>query len=58
MTNLSVLANCCVGLVKSRTCRGLTTVTGNEAAAKAASRGSFSPPAYSVISAVDSGSFS
>src|SRR6266511_2807473 len=43
----SVLANCPIARAKSRTCRGLTTTTGNCATTSAAPNGRSSPPVAS-----------
>ena len=43
-SSASVLASLPVALAKSRTCRGLTTATGRDAAANAAARGISRPP--------------
>jgi hypothetical protein len=43
----SVLASCPVAFAKSRTCRGLTTTTGNASAARAATQRSSYPPVAS-----------
>ena len=48
---LSFLASWPVDLAKSRTGRGLTTATGNAAAATAATKGSSKPPVASSITA-------
>ena len=51
---LSFLASWPVDLAKSRTGRGLTTATGNAAAATAATKGSSKPPVASSITAAGS----
>ena len=53
-SSLSFLASWPVDLAKSRSWRGLTTATGNAAAAKDATKGGSKPPVASRITAVGS----